>query len=72
MRKVVSQIKLNGKTEQTQSSLPRMGMILRTFLRRFVARLRTYDEHHGDRITRQMIDCGEFLLIESERQGVAQ
>jgi len=46
---------------------PLMGTALRAFLRRYVANIRTYDEHHGDKITKQMIDCGEFLLIEGER-----
>lgn len=48
---------------------PRMGTALRAFLSRYVADTRAFDEIHGDKITRQMIDCGEFLLIEGERMG---
>jgi hypothetical protein len=51
---------------------PRMGTALRAFLRRYVADLISYNERHGDRITRQMIDCGEFLLIEGERLEARQ
>jgi hypothetical protein len=56
-----------SSTIRLVAQAPRMGTAMRAFLRHYVAELRSYDEDHGDRITRQMIDCTEFLLIEGER-----
>lgn len=54
-----------------KSTTPRpiMGTALRAFLKRYLSDLRTYGMNHGDKITSQMVDCGEFLLVESDRQG---
>ena len=58
-----------GKPPLVLGQAPRMGTALRVFLCRYAADLQAFDEHYGDRITRQMIDCGEILLIEGERLG---
>ena len=61
--------KRNRTTPVNSIQAPRMGTTLRAFLCRYVADLQAFDENYGDRITRQMIDCGEILLIEGERLG---
>lgn len=45
-----------------------LGTAGRAILRRWLADLRHFDEAHGDRITRQMVECGEYLLIEDDRR----
>ena len=52
----------------TGAKRPRTGTALRALLRRYLEEMRTFDQDNGDRITRQLIDCAEFILIEDDRQ----
>ena len=51
----------------TGADRPRIGTALRDLLRGYLEEVRDFDQEHGDRITRQLIDCAEFILIEDER-----
>lgn len=42
----------------------KMGILLRLLLNRYIAKL---TDDRSDRVTQEMIDCGNFLLIEDER-----
>lgn len=44
---------------------PRMGTVLRILLKRYVNELA--ESRPDDKVGRQMVDCGNFLLIEDER-----
>ncbi|MEZ4601347.1 MAG: hypothetical protein R2940_16285 [Syntrophotaleaceae bacterium] len=52
----------------TGAERPRIGTALRAFLSRYLEDLRAFDKSRGDRLTRQMIECAEFILTEGDRQ----
>ena len=45
---------------------PKMGITLRTLLRRYVRELQ--ESQPEDKTGQSMVDCGNFLLIEDERE----
>jgi hypothetical protein len=53
-------------TTPLQMQQPSMGTELSVPLRRYVVNFRAYDKHHGNGITRQIINCAEILLIKGE------
>lgn len=57
-------------TKPRERQPPRLDSAFRESFHRYVVELRVYDELHGDRTTEQMINCAEYLLIESERLEV--
>lgn len=46
---------------------PRMSDALIFLLIKYSEELRDFDEIHGDRMARSMVDCIDFLLIEDDR-----
>ena len=47
--------------------VPRMGTALRSFLKRYARELQPYAKESGDRTATSMLECCDYLLIESDR-----
>ena len=46
---------------------PRMGTALRSFLKRYARELQPYAKESGDKTATSMLECCDYLLIESDR-----